>query len=142
MSENGWRTARMSEVEPLPGMPQDLQGWLPLRHRLGVQAFGVNAWVAGQDGDEVIEEHDELNENPADNHQELYVVVEGRATFTVDGNEVDAPRGTLVFVEDPSIVRKAVAHSAGTTVLAIGATPGEAFEPSPWEQRRIDGAAA
>lgn len=141
MAQEGWRSVRISEVEPLPNGFADLQGWLPLRHRLGVEAFGVNAWVGHNSGDEVIEEHDEVNEDPADNHQELYVVIDGHATFTVDGSEVDAPRGTLVFVKDASVVRKAVARSAGTTVLAIGAPAGKAFEPSAWEQQRIESAA-
>jgi hypothetical protein len=123
-------------------MASPLHGWLPVRHRLGVEAFGVNAFLAREAGDEVIEEHNEINEDPAGNHQELYVVIEGHATFTVEGEELDAPRGTLVFVSDPSIVRKAVARSASTVVLAIGATAGTAFEPSPWEQKRIESAAA
>jgi hypothetical protein len=138
MSEDGWRTLRLSEVEPYAGPAEGLEGWLPLRHTLGIEAFGVNAWVGRNEGDEVIEEHDEINEDPARNHEELYLVIEGHATFTVDGREVDAPRGTLVFVKDPAIVRHAVARSSGTTVLAIGATPGTAFTPSPWEQRRIE----
>jgi hypothetical protein len=137
MSENGWQTAQLDEIEPLPGVSDDLKGWLPIRHRFGIQAFGVNAWVGREAGDEVIEEHDELNEDPAENHEELYLVVDGHATFTVDGREVDAPRGTLVFVE-PSIARHAIAREPGTTVFAIGARPGAAFAPSPWEQRQID----
>jgi mannose-6-phosphate isomerase-like protein (cupin superfamily) len=142
MSETGWRTLSLSDVKPIASPCVDnIEGWLPLRHTLGVEAFGVNAWVGFEEGDEVIEEHDELNEDGADNHEELYLVIEGHATFTVDGNEVDAPRGTVVFVKDPAIVRHAVARSAGTTVLAIGAAPGKAFEPSPWEQRGIRAAA-
>ncbi|HEX4759497.1 MAG TPA: cupin domain-containing protein [Thermoleophilaceae bacterium] len=140
MNENGWQTAQLSEIRPFDEVPADLQGWLPVRHRLGIEAFGVNAWVGREAGDEIIEEHDELNEDAADNHEELYLVVDGHATFTVDGQEVDAPRGTLVRVE-PSIVRHAVACEPGTTVFAIGATPGRAFTPSPWEQRHIDRAA-
>jgi hypothetical protein len=138
MSENGWRTVRLSEVEPYPGDSEGLEGWLPLRHPLGVEAFGVNAWIGRGEGDDVIEEHNELNDDPALNHEELYVVIEGHATFTFDGNELDAPRGTVVFVKDPAIVRRAVARSAGTTILAIGATPGEVFKPSPWERRRLE----
>lgn len=141
MTENGWTSAHLSEIEPLPNLPDDMQGWLPLRHLLGVEAFGVQAWVGREAGDEIIEEHDENNENPADNHEELYLVTDGHATFTVDGDELDAPRGTLVFVKNPSIVRRAVAREAGTTVFAIGATPGTAFTPSPWEQKYIEGAA-
>jgi len=140
MSENGWRTLRLSEATAIDGPNDGPEGWLPLRHELGVEAFGINAWVAREEGAEVIEEHDELTEDPAESHQELYVVVEGHATFTVDGQEVDAPRGTLVFLDDPSLVRRAVARSAGTTVLAIGAPAGKAFTPSPWGQRRLEAA--
>ena len=67
-------------------------------------------------------------------HEELYVVVQGHATFTVDGEEVDAPAGTLVFVADPETRRGAVAKEAGTTVLVVGAKPGEAFTIAPWEE--------
>jgi hypothetical protein len=140
MSENGWSTLRLSEATAVDGPDDGPDGWLPLRHMLGVEAFGVNAWMAQEEGAEVIEEHDEAGDDPAHSHQELYVVVEGHATFTVDGQEVDAPRGTLVFLSDPSLVRRAVARSAGTTVLAIGAPAGKAFTPSPWEQRRLEAA--
>jgi tetratricopeptide (TPR) repeat protein len=61
-------------------------------------------------------------------------VVEGHATFTVDGGEVDAPAGTLVYVGDPATRRTAVAVEAGTTVVVAGARPGAAFEVSPWEE--------
>jgi mannose-6-phosphate isomerase-like protein (cupin superfamily) len=142
MSENRWRTLKLSEVKPIPSRcDEEIQGWLPLRHTLGVEAFGVNAWVGFEEGDDVIEKHDELNAE-ADNHEELYLVIEGHATFTVDADEVDAPRGTVIFVKDPSVVRHAVARSAGTMVLAIGGPVGKAFEPSPWEQRGIQAAAA
>jgi hypothetical protein len=85
MSENGWRTLRLSEAMAIDGPNDGPEGWLPLRHELGVEAFGINAWVGREEGAEVIEEHDEAGEGPADNHQELYVVVVGHATFTVDG---------------------------------------------------------
>jgi uncharacterized cupin superfamily protein len=137
MTDDRWQTTSLTEVQPFPNASEDMQGWLPLRHKLGVEAFGVNAWVGREPGDEVIEEHDELNEDPSGNHEELYLVAEGRATFTVDGEQVDAPRGTLVFVKDPSVVRHAVASEPGTIVFAIGATPGAAFTPSPWELRQI-----
>jgi hypothetical protein len=138
MSEQGWRTAHLSEIEPFPERSPHLKAWRPVRHRLGVRAFGVNSWIAEEAGEEIIEEHDELNPEDVDNHEELYLVLEGHATFTVDGNDFDAPRGTLVFVQDPSLVRKAVASEPGTAVLAIGATGGVAFRVSPWEQRHID----
>jgi hypothetical protein len=81
----------------------------------------------------VIEEHDEAD--PYEHH-ELYFVHTGRAEFTVGGESFDAPAGTLVYLDDPTLVRKAVAGDAGTTVIAIGARPGAPFESSEWERRR------
>lgn len=137
MSDHRWQTTSLTEVQPFPNLSEDMKGWLPLRHRLGVEAFGVNAWVGRESGDEVIEEHNEDNEDPAENHEELYLVADGHATFTVDGNEVDAPRGTLVFVKDPTILRHAIAREPNTIVFAVGARPGVVFTPSPWELRHI-----
>src|SRR4051812_34013732 len=105
--------------------------WLPLRRLLGVLAFGVNAYRADAGG-HVVEEHDELGA-VAGQHEELYVVLSGRATFTVGGETVDAPAGTLVFLPDPPVRRGAVATEDGTTVLAVGGRRGEPYEVSPWE---------
>ncbi|HEX4760037.1 MAG TPA: hypothetical protein VH256_04515 [Thermoleophilaceae bacterium] len=139
MSDKGWESVHLSEIGPVPGAPEDLEPWRPVRHTLGVLAFGVNAWVGESKGDRILEEHDELNEDAADNHEELYLVLEGHATFTVDGEMIDAPRGTFVFVRDPALVRTAFAEGDGTTVLAIGATPGYPFRVSPWEKRHTQG---
>jgi hypothetical protein len=102
--------------------------WKPVRRTLGVTAFGINAYTAANAGDEVVEDH---TEEPA-GHEELYAVVRGHATFVVDGEEIDAPAGTIVFLDDPKQRRAARAVEAGTTVLAIGGTPG-AHEISAWE---------
>ncbi|HEY5294944.1 MAG TPA: cupin domain-containing protein [Gaiellaceae bacterium] len=99
----------------------------PLRHALGVTAFGVNAYTGDEPGDVVVEQHREI-----DGAEELYVVVSGRATFTLDGEMFDAPTGTLVHAP-PGLERVAVAAEAGTTVLAVGADIGKAFTPSGWE---------
>lgn len=103
-------------------------GWSPIRRELGVTAFGINAW-SGDSGADVVGEHDEEQSG----HEELYVVVAGTARFTVDGEELQAPAGTAVFVRDPASRRKAVAVADGTTVLSVGAKAGEAFEPLVWE---------
>lgn len=103
--------------------------WMQIRGHFGIEAFGVNAWTATAAGDEVINDHNEERSG----HEELYVVLGGHATFTVDGEEVDAPAGTFVFVNEPATQRKAVAREAGTSVLAIGAKPGEAYRPLGWE---------
>ena len=112
--------------------------WRSVRHQLGIGAFGAGTWH-GDAGVEVIEEHTELVEN-ADEHEELYLVFRGRATFTVGGEEIDAPAGTLVAVPDPVESRKAVALEDGTAILAIGAPRGRAFEVSPWERKHLEGA--
>jgi hypothetical protein len=110
--------------------------WRPVRHHLGIHAFGINGWEAREAGDEVIEEHVETKDSPT-RHEELYFVSKGHATFTVDGEEVDAPAGTFVFVPDPEAKRRAVALEAGTTILSVGAAPGEAYTVSDWERRHF-----
>jgi tetratricopeptide (TPR) repeat protein len=106
--------------------------WHMIRSTLGVQAFGVNAWTATEDGQQLIGEHDELGQG-AGGHEELYIVLTGHATFTLDGEAVTAPAGTVVHVHDPTVKRGAVG-SSGTTILVVGAKPGEAFAVSEWER--------
>jgi hypothetical protein len=126
----GYRALRIEDVEP---RPYDTGAeWLPLRDALGIGAFGMNAWRADA-GTEVIERHDETDYA----HEEVYVVVAGRARFTVGGDELDAPAGTAVFIEDPALERVAVAEEPGTIVLAVGAKRGEAFQVSAWERREL-----
>jgi tetratricopeptide (TPR) repeat protein len=105
---------------------------LPVRRELDIEAFGVNAYRAVADNAQIINEHVELGLSSA-GQQELYVVLNGAATFTIDGERVEAPAGSLVFVRDPATKRGAVATEVGTTVLAIGGTPGEAYRVSPPE---------
>jgi hypothetical protein len=129
--------ARHARLDELPGERWD-NGlvWRPVRHHLGIGAFGAGSWH-GDAGIELIEEHTELVEG-ADEHEELYVVVSGRATFTVAGEEIDAPAGSVVGVADPSVPRKAVAEEDGTAILAVGAPLGRAYAISPWERRRLE----
>jgi tetratricopeptide (TPR) repeat protein len=123
VSEERYSVARFDEME------RKRDGvMIPVRAHFGIEAFGVTAWTGGP-GIEVITDHDEAPSG----HQELYLVVTGRATFTVDGREADAPAGTFVFVGDPDTKRKAVAVEPETTVLAIGAKPGEPYVVRGWE---------
>lgn len=105
---------------------------LPIRLRFGIASFGVNAYTVAATGDRVIEEHDELGAG-AGRHEELYFVAFGHAVFDLDGETVDAPAGTLVFVSDPRVRRGALAGAAGTTVLVVGGVAGQPFTASPWE---------
>jgi tetratricopeptide (TPR) repeat protein len=120
-----YRVARLDEIEAFD-YRQDTR-LQPVRHHLGITAFGTNAWRAEKSGDRLFPEHEEDA-----GIEELYVVVQGRARFELGENTVDAPAGTLVFVS-PETTRTAFAEEAGTSVLAVGATRGEAYEPSGWE---------
>ncbi|MDQ3893139.1 MAG: hypothetical protein M3292_00515 [Actinomycetota bacterium] len=113
-----------------PGRPEGVD-WLPLRAELGIQAFGVSAYRANA-GEPIVPAHSERPGAGGGVHEELYVVVHGRATFTVDGKRFDAPSGTCVFVV-PGERREARAEEPGTTVLAIGAPAGEPYRVAPWE---------
>lgn len=127
MSDGAFTSAHLSEIQALPG-PGSLT-WRPVRRHLDVRAFGVNAYTAAEAGQDVVEDHTEA----ANGHEELYAVVSGHAAFTVAGEEIDAPTGTLVFIRDPDVRRAARALEPETTVLAVGAKPDEPYAVSAWE---------
>jgi hypothetical protein len=109
--------------------------WHLVRRHFDVQAFGVNA-SRGDAGDVLIIEHHERDdaENGTEGHEELFAIISGHAVFTIDGKDLDAPAGTLVFVRDPALLRTARAIADGTAILAVGARPGAPFAVSRWEQ--------
>jgi hypothetical protein len=126
-----YSAARLDEIAHHPRHA----AWVPIRRHFDVRAFGVNAW-RGDAGAELIEEHDERDSG----HEELYLVVDGHARFTVDADDVDAPKGTAIFVRDPSVQRTATAAADGTVVLSVGGRDGRAFEISEWETRWFEDA--
>ena len=101
----------------------------PIRYHFGITSFGVNAWTGREVGDRIINEHDEADD---DGEEELYLVQRGRARFELDAEPVQAPAGTLVFVR-PGVKRTAFAEEPDTTIIAIGGTPGRAYEPTGFE---------
>jgi len=133
MSDPGYEVVSVDDLDryaPASGSPI----MMPVGSRLGFRPYGINCWAADAVGDHVIERHRE-----AGGPEELYVVLRGHATFTVGETTMDAPAGTLVFVP-PGTPREAVATEARTIVLALGAKPGEAFEPTGWQNFRISDA--
>jgi tetratricopeptide (TPR) repeat protein len=124
--QSRFEVVSIDELDRIPVSGADVT-WRPVRRKLGITAFGVNAYT-GEPGENVIEKHTEGRLR----HEELYVVVAGRARFELEGETVDAPAGTLVFVSDPEVERYAVAEERGTSVLAIGGKPG-LHEVSAWE---------
>jgi tetratricopeptide (TPR) repeat protein len=121
-----YEVVKIDELDRIPVSGADVT-WRPVRRRLGITAFGINAYT-GEPGENVVEEHTEERFR----HEELYVVISGRARFELDGESVDAPAGTLVFLGEPEVKRHAVAEEPGTTVLAIGGKPG-VHQTSAWE---------
>jgi quercetin dioxygenase-like cupin family protein len=121
----GYEVARIDELEELPINGGEFV-WRPVRRKFGISAFGTNAYTA-RAGQRIVEEHHEQH-----GHEEMYVVLRGRARFTLGDDELEAEPGTLVFVR-PATKRGAIALEDDTAVLAVGAKPGVVFEPSPWE---------
>jgi tetratricopeptide (TPR) repeat protein len=123
---SNYEVARLDEIEEIT---DGREPWRPVRHHFGITSFGVNTWTAREAGDRIINEHDEDEE---DGNEELYFVQSGRARFEIDGEDVDAPAGTFVFVR-PAARRTAYAEEPATTILALGGVPGKAYEPNGWE---------
>ena len=117
----------LAHIDQIAEITDGRQPWRPVRHHFHITSFGVNTWTGRDAGDRILNEHDEEGEN-----EELYLVHTGRARFEFDGETVDAPTGTFVFVP-PGVKRTAFAEEAGTTILALGGTPGQAYEPDGWE---------
>jgi len=123
---SGYEVVRVDELDAIP-----VAGvvWHPVRRRLGIRAFGMNAYTAEAVGKQIVEEHDESSLG----HEEVYVVVRGVVTFTIDGETFDAEAGTIVFIREPSLRRVGVAKTDDALVLAVGNAPGKPYEPSAWE---------
>jgi mannose-6-phosphate isomerase-like protein (cupin superfamily) len=126
VTEKAYEVAHLDELDRFPVDEEGLV-WRPVRRRLGIRAFGTNAYTAEKAGDRVVEEHFER-----DGHEELYLVANGRATFTLGEDEIDASAGTLVYAT-PGTKRGAVAVEPETTIVAFGAKPGVPHEISGWE---------
>jgi len=117
MNDNSkWRVARLDDLERRGR-------FIPVREHLGIHSFGINAVTLGEDGT-LINEHDEAGSG----QEEVYVVLDGTATFEIDGETLEAPAGTFVSVQ-PDVRRKATGDA---TVLALGGTPGEAYQALDW----------
>jgi tetratricopeptide (TPR) repeat protein len=120
-------SAHVDELDAIE-MPEGFV-WRPIRRHFDIRAFGVNAYTAREVGSPIVEEHSESQLN----HEEIYLVLRGRARFTVDGDEHELEAGQLVFVRDPELRRGAVALEEETVVLALGGKPGEPHKVSAWE---------
>ncbi len=108
--------------------------WQPLNERLGITTFGVNA-VALEPGEEIDIEHDELDSL----HQEVYVVVSGRAVFRVGEQELEAGPGDVVAAPEPGERRGYRALEPGTRIVCFGAGPGAEHPYGEWISEAASG---
>ena len=100
--------------------------WVLARKALGTSAFGFNLVEIEPGG--ALPEHDEAGSGQV----ELYVVMEGEAVISVDGEETVAPAGTFASL-DPGSARTLLNRSAEpVTALLIGVVPAEGYEPPGW----------
>ena len=123
---SGYEIARLDQIDEIDDGRSPFR---PVRHHFGIDAFGVSAFGPRASGERLINEHDE---GEPDAQEELYVVTQGHARFEIGGESVDAPTGSYVFVR-PGTMRTAFAVEDGTTLLAIGAKPGEPYRAHGYE---------
>jgi len=123
---------KLDDVEAVPWRDTELI-WRPVRGALGTRIVGMGAYTADHVGQLVIGGHTESEEGLG--HEEIYIVLRGRATFTLDDDEIDAPAGTFLLVDDPTVFRRAIAAEPGTAVLALGGPPVFTPSDSEWIER-------
>jgi len=114
----GYTVTDAADVEPSFGV------FRKMRQALGVTAFGVNQvdLPPGADG----REHDEASTR----HEEVYVILSGSGTFTIDGERVELVPGRWLRV-DAGATRLVSAGPEGLAMIMIGGAPGEGFTPRP-----------
>lgn len=115
---------RLSEV-PETHTPEGR--WQALNAPLGISTFGINA-VSMEPGEEVDIEHNEIGSQ----HQEVYVVVAGRAAFRSGSEQLEAGPGDVVAFGDPAETRDFWALEPGTRIVCIGAGPGAEHPYGEW----------
>ena len=125
--ERSFRVLSILDEDPVALEGGALQ-WIPLRRRLGIGAFGTNAYRVAKTGDTVIEEH---IESPG--QEELYVVISGRVKFEIGDEEVVAAAGGAIFIAEPELKRHGVALEDDTAVLAVGGWRDKPYHSLPWE---------
>jgi mannose-6-phosphate isomerase-like protein (cupin superfamily) len=97
-----------------------------VRHGLGVESFGIQVIDMPPNADQY-PEHD----HSADGQEEVYTVVDGSATIRVGNEEYELKPCTFVRV-GPAEKRKIITGPERARLIAIGATPGKAYEISPF----------
>ena len=109
---------RLEEFEAIFG-----GGFRRVRAGLGITAFGLSVMELPP-GFTQYPEH----EHGVDGQEEVYTVLAGRATLSAGGRDYELEPGVFARV-GPSESRKIATGEEGARILAIGATPGNVYEP-------------
>lgn len=127
----------LDQIAPVTVPSDERIDWRPVRHALGLTAFGINAYVGHRAGDLVVEAHTEDGSGGYPQHEEVYVVVSGAARFVLEGAEQTVAAPAFVKPDTPLTHREAYAAADGTVVVAVGAPVDEPFTVSPWEREGL-----
>ena len=98
-------------------------GYLRVRAGLGVSSFGISV-LEFPPNDNHYPEHNQMH----DHQEEVYTVLEGRITLRVGGDDHELEPGVWARV-GPSETRKLITGDQPARVLALGAMPGEVYNP-------------
>ena len=123
-----WKVAHIDDIPVEEGESPGTE-WKPVRRFFEIGSFGTNLARAANAGDILTHDHDEVEAN----HEELFLIASGHATYRVGDQEIDAPAGTFLYCPDPATVRGVVAKEPGTVMFVVGAEVGKAFVPSEWD---------
>ncbi len=111
--------AKVSHVDEFVGMHGGI--FQPIGSTLGVTAFGVNleSFPQGHDG---YPEHDHAK----DGQEEVYYVISGRATLTIEDQPHELRPGSVAYVPSGTKRRFTTPDSA-VQLIAIGGAPDKPF---------------
>jgi len=114
---------RLDEIDSYQGPAGPPGQFLYAGRSLGVTAWGMNV-LKLPPGWTGYPEHDHAR----DGQEEVYVVLRGSARLEAGGKSWELESGMLVRV-GAGQRRKIVPGGEGVTLLALGGTPGKAYEP-------------
>ena len=97
------------------------------RASLGARSFGMNIWNCPPNWDQYWE-HNHVDPPVADDEEEVYTALRGRATLHVGGQQHVLEPGVFARV-GAAEKRRITTAEEGAQLLCIGATPGRVYEP-------------
>lgn len=125
---------RIEDIEAIEGF--DRLSMRRVAAGLGVSSFGISIEEFAANADEY-PEHDHAADGVGGEmfakrpeqlaQEEVYVALRGSGTLVVDGTEYPIDADHIVRV-GPGAVRKILAGPDGLRLLALGATPGRAYD--------------